>query len=368
MVAGGGATVSVTRRVPMRNHGIPVCDRIPSHRDPAMATQQKRRFYAVLWSALLAFLILLVGQTIWVSLLAANFKSSPRTMPWSVPAMAVVLWLLWQYLGGRWSPRSTSESRKRALRANPVSGSVLTGALLAGVLSIIALAGLWIVFVRLVKTPANALDDPSKYPLLTVALVVGMSSLVSPIVEEIASSITTDRERIFRSEKTRRSHERFSRRKWGPSWPFRRSVGCIIATNDELPERAQFHHATRCHLGNSCPYPLICVPVHPFIDSSRALCCLYKPSIGLRVKHLLWAQRSFREAHNVRGSIFTALCCAGRCRPCGPQYQLLQILNYLATLHHKQDIPHVRNIYCRVTLHRDDVGKLVCRYAPDLLR
>lgn len=81
--------------------------------------QQKRCFYAVLWSALVAFLILLFGQTIWTRLLAANFKSSPRTAPWSVPAMAVVLWLLWQYLGGRWSPRSTSESRKRALRANP---------------------------------------------------------------------------------------------------------------------------------------------------------------------------------------------------------------------------------------------------------
>jgi membrane protease YdiL (CAAX protease family) len=59
-------------------------------------------------------------------------------------------------------------------------------ALLAGVLSIIALAGLWIVFFRLFKTPANVLDDPSKYPLLTVVLIVSMSSLVSPIVEEIA--------------------------------------------------------------------------------------------------------------------------------------------------------------------------------------
>ena len=60
------------------------------------------------------------------------------------------------------------------------------GALLAGVLSIIALAGLWIVFFGLVKTPANVLDDPSKYPLLTVVLIIIMSSLVSPIVEEIA--------------------------------------------------------------------------------------------------------------------------------------------------------------------------------------
>jgi membrane protease YdiL (CAAX protease family) len=159
---------------------------LPSHPDVAMATQKKLRFYAVLWSALIGFLILLVGQTIWGGLLAVNFKSSPRAVPWSAAAMAVVLWLFWQYLGGRWPPRSTSESRKRALRANPVSGSVLMGALLAGVLSIIALAGLWIVFFRLVKTPANVLDDPSKYPLLTVVLIVVMSSLVSPIVEEIA--------------------------------------------------------------------------------------------------------------------------------------------------------------------------------------
>ena len=151
-----------------------------------MAMQQKRRFHAVLWSALIAFFILVLGQTIWGSLLAANFRSSPRAVPWSVAVMAVVLWLLWQYLGGRWSPRSTSQSRKRALRANPVSGSVLLGSLLAGVLSIIALAGLWIVFFRLVKTPANVLDDPSKYPLLTVVLIIIMSSLVSPIVEEIA--------------------------------------------------------------------------------------------------------------------------------------------------------------------------------------
>lgn len=151
-----------------------------------MAMQQKRRFYAVLWSALIAFLILVLGQTIWGGLLAANFGSSRRAVPWSVAVMVVVLWLFWQYLGGRWSPRKTSASRKRALRANPVSGSVLMGALLAGVLSIIALAGLWIVFFGLVKTPANVLDDPSKYPLLTVVLIVSMSSLVSPIVEEIA--------------------------------------------------------------------------------------------------------------------------------------------------------------------------------------
>jgi hypothetical protein len=53
------------------------------------------------------------------------------------------------------------------------------------------------------------------------------------------SIIITDREHIFRWERTRRSHERFSPRKWGPSWRFRRSVGCTTATNDGLPEKAR---------------------------------------------------------------------------------------------------------------------------------
>jgi membrane protease YdiL (CAAX protease family) len=54
------------------------------------------------------------------------------------------------------------------------------------VLAVVALAGYWIVFFQLVKTPPNVLADISNYPLLTVVLVTAMSSLVSPICEEIA--------------------------------------------------------------------------------------------------------------------------------------------------------------------------------------
>jgi membrane protease YdiL (CAAX protease family) len=145
-----------------------------------------RKIGAILWSAVLSFVILFVGQAIWGLLLTANFKNSPRAEPWSVAAMAVVLCLLWQYLGGKWLPHHTSAARKRYLRANPVSRPAFATALLAGVLSLFALAGYWIVFFQLVKTPPNVLDDPSKYPVLTIVLVVAMSSLVSPVVEEIS--------------------------------------------------------------------------------------------------------------------------------------------------------------------------------------
>jgi len=54
------------------------------------------------------------------------------------------------------------------------------------VLSIVALAGYWILLFQLVKMPANALDTFSGYPLLTTVLVIAMASLVSPITEEAA--------------------------------------------------------------------------------------------------------------------------------------------------------------------------------------
>ncbi len=57
-------------------------------------------------------------------------------------------------------------------------------ALVAGVLSVVALAGYWIVLFQLVKMPPNALSDVSNYPRMTVALMILMGSLVAPLMEE----------------------------------------------------------------------------------------------------------------------------------------------------------------------------------------
>jgi len=54
----------------------------------------------------------------------------------------------------------------------------------AGILSVVALAGYWIVLFRLVKMPPNALPDVSSYPRMTVALMILMGSLVAPFMEE----------------------------------------------------------------------------------------------------------------------------------------------------------------------------------------
>jgi membrane protease YdiL (CAAX protease family) len=57
----------------------------------------------------------------------------------------------------------------------------------AGLLAIVALAGLWFVLFQLAHLPpARALPDTSKYPLYTVALALVMASLVGAVAEESA--------------------------------------------------------------------------------------------------------------------------------------------------------------------------------------
>ena len=143
------------------------------------------RVGVIAWSALLALLILVFGQGVWEALLVANLRTS-TAVPWAAPVMIFVLWLMWQYLGGRWWPYRTADARRRFLRANLVARETFAWSLVAGVLSIAASAGYWIVMFQLVKMPPNVLPDLSKYPFLTVALLIVTASLVSPITEEAA--------------------------------------------------------------------------------------------------------------------------------------------------------------------------------------
>ncbi len=131
----------------------------------------------------LAVAIAILAGGIWSALLIANLRSSPA-VPWSVPVMAILLWLMWSYLGGKGWPRSTSEARHQYLRPNKRSAPAYLWSSLAGVLSVVALAGYWIVLFRLVKMPPNALPDMSAYPRVTIALMILMGSLVAPFMEE----------------------------------------------------------------------------------------------------------------------------------------------------------------------------------------
>lgn len=142
------------------------------------------RIPAVVWSGAMAVVLTVSVGGIWTALLVSNLATSPA-VAWSVAVMAVLLWVMWQYLGGRWWPRSTSQARRRYLRARPLPGRVFAWALAAGLLSIVALVGYWIVLLELVKIPTRTLPNFSGYPLLTVVPVLVMASLVSSLAEEV---------------------------------------------------------------------------------------------------------------------------------------------------------------------------------------
>jgi membrane protease YdiL (CAAX protease family) len=141
------------------------------------------RLSAVVWSALLAFGLTVLTGGVWTGLLGANLATSPA-LPWAPPVMALLLGGLWQFLGGRWGPPATAAARRRYLRATPRPRPVFAWALLAGSLGLVALAGYWIVLVQLAAVPSHILPDFARYPLLTVALVLSMSALVSALAEE----------------------------------------------------------------------------------------------------------------------------------------------------------------------------------------
>lgn len=145
-----------------------------------------RRLGLFLAFGLLALLMIAVPSAIWGALVLANLKVSP-TIPCCLPAVVMVLWLFWQYVGGRGWPRSTTAERSVLRRANPVSGKAFLWSLVAGGLAIVALAGLWIVLFQLVKLPPNVLL-PANFistPWMVGAIVLG-ASLVALITEESA--------------------------------------------------------------------------------------------------------------------------------------------------------------------------------------
>src|SRR4029077_295167 len=72
---------------------------------------------AVLWFGLLGLFITSFAGATWAALGLTNLKTSPA-IPWSVPVMALLLWLMWRYLGGHGPPQRSSGARRRLLRAN----------------------------------------------------------------------------------------------------------------------------------------------------------------------------------------------------------------------------------------------------------
>jgi membrane protease YdiL (CAAX protease family) len=145
---------------------------------------QRVRYIGI--AALASFGVAAVGSVVWSALLVANARTS-KSVPWSVPVMAVVLAAYWWWLSGHGWPARTGAARARLLRARRVSRAAFIWSLIGGALALVALAGLWIILVQLTGNGGNPTQAQlDGYPGLFVALAILMGSLVSPLTEEAA--------------------------------------------------------------------------------------------------------------------------------------------------------------------------------------
>lgn len=154
----------------------------------SIATQLWNRLPVVLRAIVLAELIASVGGLPPELFMIGNLKLSP-SIPWLLPAAAVWLWIFWRYLNGEGWSRSTAESRRRDLRARPLSGTVWFWSLLAGSLAMVSVVSFSFFTARLANLPRDAFKLPidlSHYPIWTTASVLLAISAVAGIVEEAA--------------------------------------------------------------------------------------------------------------------------------------------------------------------------------------
>lgn len=147
-----------------------------------------RRIPVILRAAIIAEILCAIGDLPPGGLMLANLKFFP-SVPWLLPATAVWLWMLWRWMNGAGWPRSTSESRRRDLRAFPLPGRVWRWALFAGGLGVVSCMAFGLLLARFANVPRDTYKLPvnfSALPLWTVISILVAISVSAGVVEEAA--------------------------------------------------------------------------------------------------------------------------------------------------------------------------------------
>ncbi len=144
-----------------------------------------RQAGAIIFALFAAFAIIAIGQDVWGALVVANLQLTPAA-PWAALVMPLVLASLVLFCAGRGWPRWGAGARRALVPLAPVSRAAWGWSVTAGVVGVIALAGLWTLFGSLVRVAPNALPDTRGVPLWTVAPLLLVSIAAAPLTEEIA--------------------------------------------------------------------------------------------------------------------------------------------------------------------------------------
>ncbi|HSP07759.1 MAG TPA: type II CAAX endopeptidase family protein [Acidobacteriota bacterium] len=121
-------------------------------------------------------------------LLFVNLKFLPA-IPWSLATSALWLWLFWRYVNGWGWPRSTSQQRRRDVRANKLSWRVWRWSLLAGAMGMVSVIALSFLTPRFTDIPRDAFKLPvdfTQYPPWTVLSILLAISAFAGVLEEVA--------------------------------------------------------------------------------------------------------------------------------------------------------------------------------------
>lgn len=147
-----------------------------------------RQIPVILRASLIAELVCAVGNLPPGVLMLANLRFLPG-VPWLLPATALWLWLFWRWMNGGWWPPSTATSRRRDLRARPLSGSVWRWSLLAGGLGLVSVMAFGLLLARFADIPRDTYKLPvelSTLPPWTVISILLAISVSAGVVEEAA--------------------------------------------------------------------------------------------------------------------------------------------------------------------------------------
>jgi membrane protease YdiL (CAAX protease family) len=115
----------------------------------------------------------------------ANLKYLPA-VPWSVPLLALWLWLFWRYVRGAGPPASTATIRAVNLRAHPLPVPIWLWSLAAGAFGLVALVFALRLLNRVVTLPVQQIPDLHEVAGVTMAALLAISAPIAGVVEEAA--------------------------------------------------------------------------------------------------------------------------------------------------------------------------------------
>jgi len=156
-----------------------------SETDTTFLGRMWRRLPVLVRAVIVGCLVVTAGGVLTGPLIYANLKLFPA-VPWSVPVLVGYMWVFWQYLRGRWWPRSTAEARRQGLRARRLSLRAWCWALTAGYLAMVSGFALQWVVGRLALLQYGIPDVLQELPFFTLLSILFMVSAMAGIVEEAA--------------------------------------------------------------------------------------------------------------------------------------------------------------------------------------